>query len=70
MGTWRWLKLGERMNRRCASEGCPQVPVEHYEHDGVGSDYCMHCADRIKAQIGPECKYPDAPCTCGGAHPA
>jgi hypothetical protein len=48
---WTPLKLGQCMNRHCASEGCGQQPTERFESGDVGSDYCAECADKIKAHI-------------------
>lgn len=45
---WRDIPTEFRANRRCATEGCREMPVAHFEHGDVGSDYCSDCADRIE----------------------
>ena len=45
---WMPLRLGERMTRLCASKECGRLPDFHFEHGGVGSDYCTECAQRIE----------------------
>lgn len=48
---WTPLKLGERMNRYCASYSCIQQPAIKFEAGGVESVYCAECAEKIKKVI-------------------
>lgn len=45
---WFELKGEERINQRCATEGCGGQPVYRLEAAGVASNYCSGCRDRIE----------------------
>lgn len=43
-----WFKLtGDARLGCCASENCGGQPTERLEADGVGSNYCTGCKERI-----------------------
>jgi hypothetical protein len=45
-----WFELkGDARLGRCASERCGGQPTWRLEADGVGSDYCSGCKERIDA---------------------
>lgn len=46
-----WFKLGndERL-KRCATDRCGGQPTWRLESDGVGSNYCSGCKERIEFQ--------------------
>lgn len=46
---WFSLKGDERLGR-CASEGCGGQPTYRLEADGVGSNYCSGCKEKIVHQ--------------------
>lgn len=46
--TWFDIPTEHRANRQCATKACARQPIAHFEHGGVGSDYCAECADRIE----------------------
>lgn len=45
-----WLKLkgDERINQRCATEGCGGQPTERLEAMGTGSNFCSGCRENIE----------------------
>jgi hypothetical protein len=44
-----WFDLtGDARLGRCASEGCGGQPTFRLEADGVGSNYCSGCRERIE----------------------
>ena len=49
-----WFKLtgDERINQRCATEGCGGQPTSRLEADGVGSNYCSGCRTKIESVCG------------------
>jgi hypothetical protein len=43
-----WFNLtGDARLGRCATEGCGGQPTYRLESDGVGSNYCSGCKERI-----------------------
>jgi hypothetical protein len=46
--TWTSIPPALGFKRRCASKDCDRYPVAHFEHSGVGSDYCLPCSQRIE----------------------
>lgn len=44
---WFELKGDERL-KSCASNGCGGQPTWRLESDGVGSNYCSGCKERIE----------------------
>ena len=60
---WFQLKGDSRLGR-CASENCGDAPTWRIEADGVGSDYCSGCKEKIEAKPK-RC----AECTCEAGAP-
>ena len=49
---WFELTGDERINERCASEGCPGQPTHRLEAEGIGSNYCSGCKAMIEQHAG------------------
>lgn len=46
---WFELKGDERITQRCATDGCFGQPTWRLEHEGVGSNHCSGCREKITA---------------------
>lgn len=36
--------------RKCTTDGCEEQAIDHIIMGGIGSDYCIECADKIIEQ--------------------
>ena len=46
-----WFELkGDARLGQCATEACGGQPTSRLEADGVGSNYCSGCRDKIERQ--------------------
>lgn len=43
------ISFGARQ-KKCATDGCEGQPIDHIIMGGIGSDYCLDCADKIIAK--------------------
>lgn len=50
MSMWFELSGDERL-KRCATDGCGGQPTWRLESDGVGSNYCSGCKERIEYAV-------------------
>lgn len=46
--SWFELKGDGRIMQRCATQGCGGQPTLRLEAEGVGSNYCSGCAEKIE----------------------
>jgi hypothetical protein len=48
-----WFDLtGDARLGRCATEGCGGQPTSRLEANGVGSNYCSGCREKIEGKRG------------------
>lgn len=60
-----WFKLtgDERITQRCATLGCGGQPTWRLEAEGVGSNYCSGCREKINMVASGYTELPPAPDT-------